>query len=70
MAKRNQLLTTPKALASGIVQTSVEVDYVYIHDNEIVVYTKQGNCVNIPVIPAIQAVITKIEDAVFAILNT
>lgn len=62
--KRKLDLVTPITRADGLTQSKVELDYVYIHEESITVYTKQGNTVTLAMTPALQDFVDKLEDKV------
>ena len=68
--KRKLDLSSPIDRGNGLQQNKVEIDYIYVHDDSLDVYTKQGNTISIPMNPARQTFIEKLEDAIKAKLET
>lgn len=68
--KRKLDLTTPIDRGDGLQQTKVEIDYIYVHDDSLTVYTKQGNSININMTPAMDNFIEKLEDKLKEKLET
>jgi hypothetical protein len=69
VAKRRLNLATPFPRDNGMTQTQVELDYIYIHDDHIAVFTKQGNVISLPITPGRQTMIDNLEDAIKARLD-
>lgn len=67
--KRKLDLATPITRDDGMSQTKVELDYVYIHEDKLTVYTKQGNAVTLAINPVLQDFVDKLEDKVKAKLE-
>jgi hypothetical protein len=55
---------------NGLQQSKVELDYLYIHNDSITVYTKQGNTVTISMNLALEKFVEKLEDVVKEKLET
>jgi hypothetical protein len=62
--KRQLDLSVPISRGNGLQQTKVEIDYIYVHDDSVTVYTKQGNSIVINMTPAMDKFIEKLEDAI------
>jgi hypothetical protein len=68
--KRKLDLATPIDRGNGLQQTKVEIDYIYVHDDSLTVYTKQGNSISLPMTPTRQGYLEKLEDAIKEKLET
>lgn len=68
--KRKMDLVTPIVRGDGLTQSKVEIDFLYIHDDHLMVYTKQGNNVRLEISDKMQAFIDKLEDKVLEKLTT
>ena len=64
MATRILDLSAAPQRNDGLVQNKVELNYIYIHDDHLTVYTKQGNVLNFPINANRQLFIDRLEDAV------
>ena len=70
MAKRKLALSGAINLGNGVQQTNVEINYIYVNDDSLTIYTKQGNVIELPMNAARQLFIDKIEDALKSKLET
>jgi hypothetical protein len=68
--KRQLDLSAPIDRGNGLQQTKLEIDYIYVHDDSVAVYTKQGNSIVINMTPAMDKFIEKLEDVIKEKLET
>lgn len=64
MSKRKLNLNSPKNRNDGLTQTSFEINYIYVNDNDLTIHTKQGNVVTLAMKPKYQKFIDDVEDEI------
>jgi hypothetical protein len=68
--KRQLELSKPIDRGNGLQQAKVEIDYIYVHEDSVTVYTKQRNSIAINMTPAMDNFIEKLEDKLKEKLET
>lgn len=62
--KRKMELCEAIDRVDGLSQCAFEINYIYVHDDTLNVFTKQGNSVSIDITKEMQSTLESIEDAV------
>lgn len=69
MSKEKFILDSPKDLKNGLIQNAVELDYIFIKDDHIIVHTIQKNIIVLPMKPEYQSFINLVESDVKNVLE-
>jgi hypothetical protein len=69
MSKKVKNLSSPKTRDDGLIQNSFALNNVMINENDLTVYTVQGNIVRLPINTKRQKMIDELEDAVKDVLD-